>query len=352
MRSRKPEDVGPEALERLLDLMKIDEEWSARSPRAFRWWGHRQCQEVTAGPAVRSEGIVICPLQARTAMVRDVPLSDRLELFVATLNAQAALNAIVLDRAARKVYLSSHLVLHRGTLEWGLSLFAGAVATQAAEAVLLAELLASLGFGTPDETPHPLSGWRPEPDEMLGVAEQLYAPIGRQPSRFPASEFEKIERAVKGPSVLTNASGASLTAEFPFTGTTPSILRFARLRAGEAPGEPETALFQATAEAEHPRYGSGCLLLLRLPRPGITPEVVNQLNLAEATGQFVGYGLGAWCVENETAVHACFLPSVAYRPGLLNSMMLDRAGRALWAKDRLSQGEGRGRGGRPTERPA
>lgn len=260
-----PADVGPEALERLFDLMNIDEEWSVHRPRTFCWWGHRQCQEVSAGPAVRSEGIVICPLQARTAMVRDVPLSDRLELFVATLNAQAALNAIVLDRAARKVYLSSYFVLHRGTLDSGLSLFASAVATQAVEAVLLAELFTSMGFGTADETPHPLSGWRPEPDEMLSVVEQLYGPIGRQPSRFPASEFERIERARKGPSVLTNASGASLTTEFPFTGTTPSILRFERLRAGEDPGEPETALFQATAEAEHPRYGSGCLLLLRLP---------------------------------------------------------------------------------------
>jgi hypothetical protein len=335
--TRKPEDVGPEAIERLFDLMKIDEEWSVRRPRAYSWWGHRHCQEVVAGPAVRSEGIVICRLQARTAMVRDVPLSDRLELFIATMNAQAALNAIVLDRAARKVYLSSHFVLHRETLEWGLSLFSSAVATQAVEAGILAELFSSMGLGTDDETPHPLSGRRPEPDEMLSVVAQVYGPIGRKPSRFQAAEFEKIGKDREGPSVLTNASGAGLTAEFPFTGTTPSVLRAAQRRPGQTLGEPETALFQATAEAEHPRYGSGCLLLLRLPRPGITPEVANQLNLAEANGQFVGYGLGAWCVSDETAVHACFLPSAVHRQGLLKAMMLDRAGRTRWAKDRVPE---------------
>ncbi|MDX9735620.1 MAG: hypothetical protein RBU36_15920 [Thermoanaerobaculia bacterium] len=335
IRTKKPEDVGPEAVEELFDLMKIDEEWSVRRPQGYSWWGHRHRQDVSAGPEVRSEGIVICRLQARTAMVRDVPLSDRLELLVATLNAHAALNAIVLDRAARRVFLSSHFVLHRGTLDWGLSLFASAVATQAVEAVLLAGLYSSMGFGELDETPHPLSGARPEPDEMLSVVEQVYAPVGRQPSRFPASEFEKIGRSRKGPSVLTSASGAALTAEFPFTGSTSSALRFASRQAGEDPGGPETAPFQATAEAEHPRYGSGCLLLLRLPRGGITPEVVNRLNLAEANGQFFGYGLGAWCVSDETAVHACFLPSAAYRPGLLEAMMLDRAGRTLWARGRL-----------------
>lgn len=335
LRPGKPEDVGPEALEGLFDRMKIDGEWSVRRPRGWEWWGHRLRQEVTAGPAVGSEGIVICSLRARTAMVRDVRPSGRLELLVATLNAQAALNAIVLDRAARKVFLSSHFVLHRDTLDQGLSLFASAVATQAVEAVLLAELFSSAGFGEPDESSHPLSGARPEPDEMLSVVAQVYEPIGRQPSRFRAAEFAKAGRSRKGPSVLTNASGAALTAEFPFTGSTPSILRFARLMAGEEPGEPETALFRATAEAEHPRYGSGCLLLLSLPRAGVTPEVVNQLNFAEATGQFVGYGLGAWCVKDDTAVHACFLPSAVHRPGLLEAMMLDRAGRALWARERV-----------------
>ena len=267
-------------------------------------------------------------------MVRDVSLSDRLELLVSTMNAQAPLNAIVLDQADRKLYLSSHMVLHRDTLDWGLTLFMSAVATQAVEAGILAELFTSMGFGKRDETPHPLSGWRPEADEMLSVVSQVYGPIGRKPSRFPATEFEKIGRSHTGPSVLTNASGAGLTGEFPFTGPTPSILAAAQRLSGGPVGEPETALFQATAEAEHPRYGSGCLLLLRLPRPGVTPEAANQLNFAEASGQFVGYGLGAWCVSEANAVHACFLPSAVYRPGLLEAMMLDRAGRTLWARDR------------------
>lgn len=332
--NRKPEDVGPEALERLYELMKIDEEWSLRETRRYEWWGHRLRQVVEAGPAVQSEGVVICRLAARSAMIRNVPLSDRLELLVATLNGQAALNAIVLDRTARTIYLSSHMVLHRETLTWGLSLFMSAVATQAVEAGILGELFVSMGFGELDESAHPRSGWRPEPDEMLSVVAQVYAPIGREPSRFPPDEFAKIAQNRKGPSVLTNASGAGLTAEFPFTGSTSSVMRYAQHQAGKPIGEPETALFQAEGEAEHPRYGSGCLLLLRLPREGVTPEVANQLNLAEANGQFVGYGLGAWCVSEETAVHACFLPSAVYRPGLLSAMMLDRAGRTLWARSR------------------
>lgn len=330
-RRRKLDDVGPEALDHIYGAMAIDAQWSVRHDRHFEWWGHRLRQVVSAAPAVESRGIDICLLSARTEVARDVVLSDRLEEAIAALNMGAAMNALVLDREARRLFLSCHMVVHREILGWAVPLFMGAVAMQVAEAHVQAGPLSSLLGCQPDESAHPVSGPREEPDEMLSVMETLFAPAGQGPSRFPSVELEEIAEEDSGPSVLSNASDGGLTAEFPFYGATPSILNVARGGHG-----PQTALFTASLEEAHPRYGSGCLMLLRLPLSSLDGPAVNDLNRAEAEG-VPSYGFGAWCVQDGTPVYALFLPNALYRPGLMKAMTMGAFGRCMWTRDYLAR---------------
>lgn len=320
------DDVGPEVLRFIYESMRIDAEWSVAAPRRFEWWGHRLRQVVSTTPAVASAGIDICRLSARTDVARAVALTDRLEEGLAALNMGAAMNALVLDREERRLFLSCHMVVHREIVGWASRLFMSAVATQAAEAHLQAGPLSTLLGCEPDESAHPDSGFREEPDEMLTIAENLFAPEGRGPSRFPSSELDEIAADEEGPSVLSNASDGGLTAEFPFHGATPAILR-----AGRA-GCPQTALFTISVREEHPRYGSGCLMLLRLPLTDLDGRAANDLNRAEADAGPT-YGFGAWCVEDGTPVNALFLPNAVYRPGLMKAMTLGAFGKAMWARD-------------------
>lgn len=330
-RREKLDDVGPEALDRIYGAMAIDAKWSVRHDRRFEWWGHRLRQVVSAAPAVESRGIAICLLSSRTAVARNLVLSDRLEEGIAALNTAAAMNALVLDREARTLFLSCHMVAHREILDWAVPLFMGAVAMQAAEAHAAAGPLSELLGCEPDESAHPVSGPREEPDEMLSVTQTLFAPTGQGPSRFPSSELEEIAEIDSGPSVLSNASNGRLTAEFPFHGATPAVLN-----AGRHDGAPQTALFTVSLKEPHPRYGSGCLMLLRLPLTGLDGPAANDLNRAEAAGAPT-YGFGAWCVHDSIPVHALFLPNALYRPGLMKAMTTGAFGKAMWARDFLAR---------------
>ena len=149
--------------------------------------------------------------------------------------------------------------------------------------------------------------------------------------RFPSAELEEIAEEDSGPSVLSNASDGGLTAELPFYGATPSILKVARGGSG-----PETALFTASLKEAHPRYGSGCLMRLRLPLSSLDGPAVNDLNRAEAEGAPT-YGFGAWCVQDGTPVYALFLPNALYRPGLMKAMTMGAFGRCMGARDFLGR---------------
>lgn len=41
-------DVGLEALDRIFDMLQIDEEWSVRRQRGFTWWSYRLAQHIDA----------------------------------------------------------------------------------------------------------------------------------------------------------------------------------------------------------------------------------------------------------------------------------------------------------------
>jgi hypothetical protein len=104
---------------------------------------------------------------------------------------------------------------------------------------------------------------------------------------------------------------------------------------------PGTALVQVFTDQPHPDYGSGALILLRLPVTfsDQAASVANELNRAEADGTSTTTMLGAWCRdpgEDDSVAFTSFVPSGLARPGVLDNLVLYAAGRAAWAHEMLS----------------
>jgi hypothetical protein len=105
-------DIGPEVLGDVRQQMQIDEEWLVSKPRKLMWWGHRLAQTIWAEPAVVRMGMRIVSIQAETDLLVEVPDRPKTEQAIATLNATAALTAIVWHRKDRRVGLRCSMCVH------------------------------------------------------------------------------------------------------------------------------------------------------------------------------------------------------------------------------------------------
>jgi hypothetical protein len=96
------------------------------------------------------------------------------------------------------------------------------------------------------------------------------------------------------------------------------------------------------ANADHPTYGSGALVVLQLPlefSPVEVPMLANGLNGAEAR-EFTGFDfLGAWVPDPSEPTRlsfATFWPSGFAMPSLIEATVQNLAMRNLWAAERLA----------------
>jgi hypothetical protein len=330
-------DTGLEVLDFLFQGMGIDERWSVRQAREFTWWGHELAQRVSVDRARRSHGHRLFRIRARTDVLRNVPGDPTDKL--ADLNKLATLSALVWDPVTRRVGLACTAYVHAGVQEWLPRVLLGAIGLQAADAERKAPALARWLGGEPDTSAHPTEGRRPDPDEMLSIVEAFYVPAGRQPSPFQEADFDEALTLPPQPWVLASGGGPRLTAEFPFTGTSP---------AGFGPGL-ETALLTASAEEPHPALGSGAVIRLILPTELSSrraAELAVAMNAAEAAEWTVCHLLGAWSTGpvpgRPDAPHNCltfatFLPARTYRRGLIHAMTTRMAMRTKWAKRYLDR---------------
>ena len=174
------------------------------------------------------------------------------------------------------------------------------------EAKTQAESVGTLCKGKAAISGHPDQGMRPEPDEMATVVETLVAPLGQEPSKWSASEFQTAvdEYMMKPPSLMANSGAGELglTVEFPHGA--------------------ESSLCQMRADAPHPRYGNGLLLLQSFPVAKQTPEegsrLALSLNAKELTQRPSGYGLGSYTFRNDIIYFSGFIPNACYPQSLSN----------------------------------
>jgi hypothetical protein len=325
------DDIGPAVVEYLFDTLRIDDAWSDREPRGFGWWAHRLPQRVWAEPARASHDHEVVRVHATTAVLRNVRGSADLPERLATTNRLMSLGALVWSPQSERVVLHAAAQFHAENVPWLQTLFLAAVGLQVADAHVKADALAGLLGGEPDVSAHPRSGRRSEPDDILRVIADVFAPAGADASPWTDADFAATVAMTPRPWVLATPGTTGLTAEFAFSGELP-----APLAAGL-----QTALFTASAGDRHPQLGNGLLLRLQLPF-NLTEEkgaeLAWMLNGLEMTEQTDTHCLGAWCLaltpperaDAHTLTFVSFVPAAAYRKGLLDVLALDMAIRTRW----------------------
>ncbi|MFB3777885.1 MAG: hypothetical protein ACE141_09740 [Bryobacteraceae bacterium] len=328
-------DIGPKIIRDLQEAMMIDAEWSVREDRRFTWWGHDLAQRVWAEPVRQDTGFSVVCVRAETDLLCGVCDSQRTAEILQSLNCHAAMSGFVWNRERGTVKLSCSAYCHSENAGWLTQLLSAAVAMQCADAHIKAGLLPQFLGSQVDRSSHPRNGLRPEPDDMLHVIEEMFAPEGRGPSAFGPEDFSEACGAL-APYALAHADESGLTAEFAFSGSAPAV--------GISNGiARETALLEVTSDCRHPQLGSGVLLLLKLPLdcdPNHGASVAQQLNAAEASQWTRCHQFGGWCVDPKlhAPTFACFIPSALRRRGLLASLATQMLGRTIWAHEVLCGG--------------
>jgi hypothetical protein len=182
-----------------------------------------------------------------------------------------------------------------------------------------------------DLSHHPVNGPRPAPDDMLGVA-LLYRRKREDGVWTPPIDFIGVANAPNRCWLSATAGTHSFTAELPFADAG------AGARGGD---EPATALFQTWTDKPHPVFGTGALLVLKLPGD-FDSRAANFLNVADTLAPDC-HQLGAWCHRADWGLaFATFLPALVFQRGgpyatnLFESLVWHSASRAQWAHTLLT----------------
>ncbi|HXG70366.1 MAG TPA: hypothetical protein VNJ04_07105 [Gemmatimonadaceae bacterium] len=240
-------------------------------------------------------------------------------------NRFTTVSSVVFHRPASSIRLHASLCVSESNLQEVLKLASIVLPMQAADASAKSSGAAEMFGATPDLTPHAKKGLRELGHGALAML-QVLAEENQRPTFAADIDFKPLEDLDPRPWVMACAGKGGLTAEFPFTSDTPSLMSAAR---GKAPG---TALLQLGTDFKHPQLGDGVLIRLSLPL-NVTAEFVNELNMLEAGG---GAGkadqLGGWCEDKNGPVFVSFIPTCLLEQYRLADAIEDNAIRTRWVK--------------------
>ena len=256
-------------------------------------------------------------------MLRSVEPNDNAVAVIDILMSLASMAGPVYDPATRTLSLCSLVRVHSGISQWMNWIISVAALLQIGEARILAPETAKILNAQEAVSGHPKHGVRPEPDEMVEATSTLIAPLGQEPSRWSAAEFDAVvdNYMNRPPALLASGGGPGCTVEFPY-------------------GD-DSSLCQMAGDRPHPRYGNGLFLLQSFPVVAMSDSdgarLALSLNEAELRRKPFGYGFGSYTHRNETIHFVCFLPNIIYRPGLLPNLYFSCAQRAREMSIRLKK---------------
>ncbi len=305
-------DLGLEAVTDTFSQLQVDPEWSVREARGFTWWGSRFATRVWAEPPVEDRGFLLTRLRAETDLVRGARPGPETDRFLASAACLAGLAGVVRDAAEPgTLRLHTSVFVHSGTFAAYLRVFRTAAALQAEEAFRTASTTAGWVGGEPAETPHPTSGFRETPDDMLGLPRALAAE-DRERSPWSGGEMRNLVKTFqRPPCLMASGDGSGLAAEFPFLG--------------------ESSLVTFATDERHPRLGAGLLMLLRIPWSGSREDGASlalRLNGLEREHLTMIPFAGSWCADDDGVAYVSFLPDILHARGLLASLGMGMALRA------------------------
>jgi hypothetical protein len=318
-------NTGNESVEWLYsEQLKVDDEWAIRTPSGFKWWADKHAQTVeVVGEETGPNGEIGYLISVRTEFLRDVEMTDRQVTAIQTLlMAFAAMAGPVYDAKTRTVDLCSLVRVYDGISRWINPLISVAAVLQIGEARIMASELAKAVHAKQATSGHPEHGMRPRPDEMARVIASLIVPVGQEPCKWSAAEFQDVVAKCmqRPPSLCATAGGLGCTVEFPF-------------------GD-QSSLCQMKGDQPHQRYGNGLFLLQSFPVSGMSDaeggRLALSLNATELAEKPSGYGFGSYTYRDGSVHFTSFLPNAAYRAGLLPNLYFASGQRARAMSIRLT----------------
>lgn len=339
-------DVGLTAVADLFTDLMVDGEWVERRPRGFTWWSDRLAQHVQASPPVMRGGREVCEVRVWTDIAKDVEPSSNVLNWLAAINMNATLSAVIWNPADGRVADCCSVMVHPGNLGWVRKVLPVVAVMQNAAAHSRAKAIADALDCNPDFSHHPDNGERPEADEMLDAPSVL---INTSKSKFVGTMTRRLEALTKRIGLVGFAGQTEFSCELPFTGVTPVAVTL-------EDGEVETSLLQVFSDIEHPDYGAGALMTLSLPvRIDSTKcvDVSNKLNCMEFLDLDQVWRTdslnssrqltltGAWCPDprsktKDRVAFTTFVPGTIARPGLLENLVTYQALRSRFAAYQLA----------------
>ncbi len=332
-------DYGQKVLKFIFESMMIDDGWSIKEERSFKWWGHQLAQSVWAEPPRQEHGGLISLVHVETDFLRNVPETEKTYELLNTIQGISSLYAFVYYSSEKKIKLHSTAYFHEGNYGWLSGLLIGAAGLQLADAYRYPQLLQVFEGSDWDITPHPINGYRETPDELIGDIGKACASVGKTPVKVPEKELKEICKILSKFNVLAISDKGGLTAEFHFVGDEPAMQRMMDSKKGVA-----TSLFQTGVDMSHPQLGHGICSNLRLPLSDTQERGYrrcNQMNLLESSQWTTCHLLGAWQASPEannkvTVNFSSFLPAISYQSGILANLAISNGVRSKWASTTLN----------------
>jgi len=315
-------DLGPGILDWYERTCQVDETWRLREGRSLTWWPYAFRQVVTAEPPRQSLDATVTRVTAVTPISTGVPDDAPVEVVLFGSNVQASYSAMVFDPGRRAFFTSTAACFHEGNETWLRRLFAVAGVLQVAVPHGLERAAFDL-LGAPDIAGHPVSGRRPEPDDIIGIVNAVQAK-GREPNPLGRGVYAAAAAKLAELGIKARQEGESLVL----------ILPAEHLEGG---------FTIVVNNAEHPGFGNGLFLLQIAPAiPGQASLAMyaNDLNLRELTEPVDTHAFGAWLKGPQDELnHVAFItadmldmPEQA-QVALLVNLVFNEMLRARWLDD-------------------
>ncbi len=308
-------DVGLDVINHVYDMVRIDPEWTVWEERGFTWWGWHCAQRVWAEPPFEDRGYLLSKVHVQTDVFDGFVDEDELTLKLGAFGIFMTMSGFIRSQQVpSRIQLACSAYVHGGTLDWTKHMLAGVVPLQAAEGAIFANTVSDMLGLRPAASAHPLSGKRKKADEMLGIIEAFFIPLGRERSKYAGEDMNTLLAILdQPPCVLVTGDEIGVTAEYPFPHST-SMLRI-------------------SSHDKNPRIGHGLLSLLMVPEGGMDAETARRamdLNEKEVLS-FTGIrSFGSWCPSETGLVHTAFYPNALFRPGSVQLLGMNDALRARW----------------------
>ncbi|MFH1446457.1 MAG: hypothetical protein ABIG43_03485 [Chloroflexota bacterium] len=294
----------------------------------FRWWADKYAQTIEViGEEEGPDGMTGYHISVRTDFLRALELNDHsLKTINTLLMPFASMAGPVYDPATRALSLCSLFRVYEELGAWMNHFISDAALLQIGEVRIMSAEMAKLLYAEQAISGHPQRGERLEPDEMAEAISAFFAPMGKQPCRWPVAEFKSaVEQYMQQPpSLMATAGGMGFTVEFPY-GDESSISSILRVK-GDQP---------------HPRYGNGLSCLQSFPIVGLSDyegaRLALTLNGIDLSQKPTGYGLGSYYYRDNTIHFVSFFPNTLYAPGLLPNIYFASTERAREMSVRLTK---------------